>query len=211
MGKRVLQEKRDRTVRHIIDAAIEVFADAGFAGARMDEIAKRAGVNKAMIYYRIGDKKELYTKVLHEVFGATAERIERNINEEQTPEMKLRSYIANLAQTMESHPSMPYIMIREMASRGRQLNQEIAKDLLSILAIVAKILDDGMKREAFVRTDPFLLHIMVIGVMVLFKVSVPMREKFSSLLPDEFREMEKRSFKDMVLELERLILRAVKV
>jgi TetR/AcrR family transcriptional regulator len=210
MGKRKLEEKRDETIRHILDAATEVFADAGFAGARMDEIAKRAGVNKAMIYYRIGDKKALYIKVLHEVFGTTAERIARHISEEHPPEEKLKSYIKNLADTIESHPSMPYIMMREMASKGHQLNEVIAGDLVSILAIIRNILDDGMRKGAFVRTDPLILHIMIIGVMILVKVSMPMREMFASLLTDNLHGIENRSFKNTVSELEKMVLRTVK-
>ena len=48
----------------ILDAASAEFAERGFAGARVDEIAARAGVNKAMLYYRIGDKQTLYNAVL---------------------------------------------------------------------------------------------------------------------------------------------------
>lgn len=210
MGKKGLKEKRDETVRHILDAATDVFADAGFAGARMDEIAKRAGVNKAMIYYRIGDKKALYTKVLHEVFGTTAERIARHITQEHFPEEKLKAYITHLANTVERNPSMPYIIMREMASMGRQLNEVIAGDLKNILAIVREILDDGITKGVFVRTDPLLLHLMVVGVMVFFRVSMPMRKKFSSILPDDLRGIEKRSFENMVTELEKMVLRAVK-
>ena len=62
-----LKEKRDESIRRILDAAMESFAKLGFAGARIDDIAKKAEVNKAMIYYRIGDKKRLYQEVLHYV------------------------------------------------------------------------------------------------------------------------------------------------
>ena len=54
------QERRDR----ILDAASAVFAELGFAGARVDDIAERAGVNKAMLYYHVGDKQALYSAVL---------------------------------------------------------------------------------------------------------------------------------------------------
>ncbi|MCD6588326.1 MAG: helix-turn-helix transcriptional regulator, partial [Candidatus Fermentibacteraceae bacterium] len=49
--------------KSILDAAAEEFAEKGFSGARVDEIARRAGINKAMLYYRIGDKEELYRRV----------------------------------------------------------------------------------------------------------------------------------------------------
>lgn len=205
-----MKEKRDETVRNILDAATDVFADAGFAGARMDEIARRAGVNKAMIYYRIGDKEALYTKVLHDVFGAATERISKSIKDEYPPEKKMRTYIKSLANTLESHPSMPYIIMREMAARGQQLNQVIARDFLSILGMVGKIIDDGVRKGVFIRTDPLTLHLMIIGVMVLFKTSMPMREIFSSLLPEKLKGLEKRTFHEMVQELGEMVLRTVR-
>jgi AcrR family transcriptional regulator len=65
MGDQKIREKRDESIRQILDAAMEVFAEAGYEGARVDEIARRAGINKAMVYYRIGDKKTLYQEVIH--------------------------------------------------------------------------------------------------------------------------------------------------
>ncbi|MCA1790094.1 MAG: TetR/AcrR family transcriptional regulator, partial [Thioalkalivibrio sp.] len=51
-------------MQRILDAATEVFANQGLAGARMDEIAARAGVSKALIYYHIPDKESLYASVM---------------------------------------------------------------------------------------------------------------------------------------------------
>ena len=52
-----LSARKGETVTRILAAAKEVFAEVGFAGARVDEIARRADVNKASLYYHIGDKK----------------------------------------------------------------------------------------------------------------------------------------------------------
>ena len=57
------QKKENDTARKILETAAQVFAAVGFEGARVDEIAKLANVNKATIYYHIGDKKVLYEKV----------------------------------------------------------------------------------------------------------------------------------------------------
>ncbi len=56
----------------LLDAATAVFAEHGFAGARVDEIADRAGVNKALIYAYFGDKEGLYRAVLSSRFAAPA-------------------------------------------------------------------------------------------------------------------------------------------
>lgn len=52
------------TKERILQAAIDEFADRGFAGARVDDIATRAGVNKALLYQHFGCKEELYRLVL---------------------------------------------------------------------------------------------------------------------------------------------------
>ena len=50
--------------RRIVAAAAEVFAARGFDGARIEEIAERARINKALLYYHVGDKERLYFAVL---------------------------------------------------------------------------------------------------------------------------------------------------
>jgi TetR/AcrR family transcriptional regulator len=58
--------KRDpqRTKKRILEAALREFASKGFAGARIDDIARRARVNKRMLYHYFGDKRDLYREVV---------------------------------------------------------------------------------------------------------------------------------------------------
>jgi len=69
------KDKSDKTSERIMAAARTVFAQKGYNGARIDEIAARANVNKATIYYQIGDKDTLYTGALHQVIGHVARDI----------------------------------------------------------------------------------------------------------------------------------------
>ena len=65
IGRRILREGRQfSTVRRIVVAARKVFAHRGLAGARMDEIARVAGVNKALPYYYFRNKAELHRFVI---------------------------------------------------------------------------------------------------------------------------------------------------
>ena len=63
------KEKSNKTTERILVAARTVFAEKGYNGAHVDEIAGRAGVNKATIYYQIGDKDSLYANVIHQIIG----------------------------------------------------------------------------------------------------------------------------------------------
>jgi len=211
IGAKSLEEKRDESIRQILDAAMEIFAEVGYEGARVDEIAKRSGMNKAMIYYRIGDKKALYEAVIHDVFGDTAERISENILDEFSPEEKFRIYIANLAKTMSQHPSFPRIMMREVASGWTNFSEAVVKDITGILVIIKGIIDDGVKKGVFIDINPLVVHLMAIGTMLLFNLSLPVRKNYNHLLEGKIELPDDSSLDNIVSEIQRVMLRALKV
>src|SRR5579884_914902 len=62
------QAKSEKTRGAILAAAERVFAEEGLAGARTEEIATEAGVNKAMLYYHFESKESLYEAVVEDHF-----------------------------------------------------------------------------------------------------------------------------------------------
>jgi len=58
----------ESTRQSLLAAARAAFAEGGLEGARVDEIAKRAGANKQLVYHYFGSKDGLYTAVLEEVY-----------------------------------------------------------------------------------------------------------------------------------------------
>lgn len=58
----------DASRQRILSAATEVFAAQGLDGARVDEIADRSGINKRMLYHYFGNKDDLFSAVLHELY-----------------------------------------------------------------------------------------------------------------------------------------------
>ena len=74
----------DRTRRRILDAALKVFAECGFAGARVNEIAHRAATNKRMLYHYFGDKEGLFRAVLRYKIQERASRVEAQVSGSET-------------------------------------------------------------------------------------------------------------------------------
>src|SRR6266852_2371349 len=68
IGKSGSRGEPEKTRAAILKAALEEFAHEGVAGARIDEIARSAGVNKALLYYYFKDKDGLHGAVLEQVF-----------------------------------------------------------------------------------------------------------------------------------------------
>ena len=204
-----LKDRRSQTIDRILQAATKEFAEAGFAGARVDEIAKSAGVNKATLYYHIGDKKALYAQVIHHLFGNTVEQFNRSITAAQSPEDNLKAFIQTIAGMVDQHPELAAIMLREQASGGKHFPEMVAQDLAQIIGILAEILDNGVRSGAFRKTVPFIVHMMIIGAIVLFKMSSPIRAKLAPLVTT-FDKMNTNVSGPVATEIEMLILNAVR-
>jgi TetR/AcrR family transcriptional regulator len=169
------------TRQRILDAASAVFAADGFGGARVDEIARRAGVNKALLYYHVGNKQVLYTAVLMRNF----DRVEVALAEAMTPggsaRDQLTAVIATVTRTLQRYPDHPRIVLRELASAGSHLQPEILDRMLRVVDIVRGLLADGVGSGEFRATDPVMTHLTMIGASLILNAVAPLRSRAAEL------------------------------
>ena len=208
MPAQTLQKKRNQTTRRILKAAATIFSEVGFAGARVDEIARCADVNKATIYYHIGDKQALYARVIHTLFGDAASRLAQNVAKARSPVGKLKNFIRTVAETVDRHPELAAIMLREQASGGQNFPEMVAQDLARLFGILTSILQEGAKKGVFIETIPIVVHLMIIGTIVFFKMSSPIRAKFAPLV-NTLQPINSDLTGKAADEIETLILNAV--
>ena len=192
----------------ILSAALMNFAQEGFAGARMDSIASDAGVNKATIYYHIGDKKTLYAEVIHHILQVVVSRLEAAIAKAVSPREKLRAHVRTVIGALRDNPEIAPVILREQASGGRHLPDVVARDFGRIIQMMSDILEEGYERNVFVAATPFLVHAMVVGTIFFFQGSGPVRSTFASF-PETVRSMPVTISKEVQIEIENLVLRAV--
>ena len=165
----------------IIDASSAVFAERGFSGARVDEIAQRAGVNKAMLYYHVGDKRALYGEVLKRNFGRIEKAIEENLPDEGSAADRLRAVITIVERAIAANPDHPRIVLREFASGAANLPEKILRRMLGLLTVVGDILTEGTGSGEFRRTEPVMTHLTLVGALLMLNVVSPLRERFTDL------------------------------
>src|SRR5205823_14779591 len=96
------QRDKERTRADILEVATREFADKGYTGARVDEIAARTSTTKRMIYYYFGGKEQLYITVLEQAYSVIR-ALERQVDVEHLePEEALRQLAALTVDDRES-------------------------------------------------------------------------------------------------------------
>jgi TetR/AcrR family transcriptional regulator len=165
----------------ILAAAAVEFAERGFAGARVDRIARRARVNKAMLYYHFTSKQHLYRILLRRSFTFAGTRLEAIAAGAGQPADKVDAAIAAFASLVHEHALLPSMMLREVADGGAHLDRETLAALASVPRAFAAIVAEGVKAGAFRDLDPLAAYFTIIAPVIFFHASAPIRRQLSAM------------------------------
>lgn len=102
------------TEEKIFEAARKVFQKKGFAGARMQEIADEAGINKAMLHYCFKNKQLLFEAVFMNAFSQLAPQINEIFNSTDTIFDKIKKFTHSYISFVIQNPYLPAFIIQEM-------------------------------------------------------------------------------------------------
>jgi TetR/AcrR family transcriptional regulator len=158
----------ERTRAAILQAAMRAFATDGVAGARTDEIARAAGVNKALLYYYFKDKEALFGAVLDDQFSELTKAIEQALATGTTPRQKFMAYLCAHFDFVSASPLRPKLFHREMMSAGPHLNYIVEKYLRPTFMKIAAVVAEGAKSGEFRQVDPMHVLPSVIGTLVFY-------------------------------------------
>ncbi|MDH5716694.1 MAG: TetR/AcrR family transcriptional regulator [Spirochaetia bacterium] len=166
----------------ILAAAKTEFAEKGYAGARMNAIAEKAAVNKAMLHYYFNSKENLYSFMLQTLFKTDTKIKENeflsNIKEKLSEWEKL--YIAVFFMInvyMEViDPELHRIMAWEMAE-GRKRFSKFAKNfLIPRLEVMESCIQRGVKNGEFKTSNSILVVIDIISLILFYTMNKPLYE-----------------------------------
>jgi TetR/AcrR family transcriptional regulator len=163
----------------ILDAAAVEFALRGYSGARVDGIARRARVNKAMLYYHFGSKQTIYRALLRSVFTNVAERLRAIGSSGASPVQMLDRAVAELAEFTSEHPHFPSIMLREVAGGGTHLDRDTLAALTSVPKAFGSIVMQGVQSGAFRPVNPIAAYFSLIAPIVFYMAAAPIRKELA--------------------------------
>ena len=167
----------------ILRAAAEDFAREGFAGAKVERIARLAGVNKAALYYHVGDKDALYEAVLLENIRTVVGRLETAIDGLDDPAAALGALVRTLSAIFKESALLPRIMAQEMARGGERLSEPIMREFLRIFNCTRRVLELGLARGIFHEVNPVLAHLDIVSTLAFTEMFMTSRARISVSAP----------------------------
>jgi AcrR family transcriptional regulator len=196
LGRRVprsLRQARDlSTARRIVATAEDIFAEQGLAGARMDEIARAAKVNKALLYYYFRSKEELYRFVLEALLSQLSERVGRTDAERPSASKRLGVIVDHFFDFVLAHPNYPRLIQREVMSRGPNMGWIVSEYYRPLHGRLVRLIEEGISAGEFRRVDARNAAVTVVSIMVHYFAAAPVLSRVLGHDPLRPQEVAKR-------------------
>jgi AcrR family transcriptional regulator len=164
----------------ILNAAALEFSERGYAGARVDRIARRAHVNKAMLYYHFGSKQALYRALLRQLFSRAADRLQPIAAAALPAEEKITRLIGAVAAFTAEHAFFPAIMLREVADGGVHLDRDTLTALARVPAAVGNVVQQGVADGTVRHVHPMTAYFSMLAPIVFFLAGEPIRKQLAA-------------------------------
>jgi TetR/AcrR family transcriptional regulator len=182
------------TAQRIVATAASMFAEQGLAGARMDEIARAAKVNKALLYYYFRSKEELHRFVLETLLSQLRMRVWGESNASLPAGKRLNAVIDNFFEFIRLHPNYPRVIQREMMSNGPKVEWIVSQYYRPLHLRLVALIEEGISSGEFRRVDARNTALTVVSSMVFYFAAAPVLKRIlghDPLLPREVARRRK--------------------
>lgn len=149
----------------ILDAARTVFIEKGFDGARMQEIADTAGINKALLHYYYRSKDQLFEAVFRESFNKFSPRIFEIMGSQIEITEKIKLFISNYIDLILENPHIPAFVLHELNRNPERISDLLPFTEQTINKLLLK-LSAEIKTAGYIEIAPEQLMINIIALCI---------------------------------------------
>jgi TetR/AcrR family transcriptional regulator len=182
----ILKETRLR----ILDAAAELFGERGRAAVSTAEIAEKAEINKAMIFYYFGSKDKLYQEAIKAWFSDLTESVLEKLKGVEPGIPMIEAFIRAHIGYLLKRPSMVKLVIRELLSRDNAPSPLLSEGMGGFHAIRDKLIESffvAKERGEIRDVDPIQTAVNIISMDIFFFLGKPIVKMMNSEVDlDEF-------------------------
>jgi TetR/AcrR family transcriptional regulator len=182
-------ERADQTRSRILDAAIREFSENGLAGARTEQIAEAAGVNKALLYYYFRGKDDLYAAALE--FAAEGVRnsglavLEGNASAGERFLLSVLNHFDRIHTNPGFQSLMQQEMIRLHRGEDNALSPLVERVFRPLLERMRQVLEEGIASGELIAADAAQIIYAALGANVFYFLSAPLMRMIQGADPLE--------------------------
>ena len=192
---------------NILNAAKRVFHKKGMDGARMQEIANEAGINKALLHYYYRSKQLLFEAVFKSAFLMLAPQLNKVLNSEDSLNDKIRNFTKNYISFIIKHPYLPNFIINEL-NRNPEFVQKLTSEkhfptIKKFRQQVVENVENGTIKP--IKAEQLFINILALNIFPF--IASPLLKGFLDINNDNYQQlMEERT-----TEVSNFIINAIKV
>lgn len=166
----VITSKRATARDRIMRAAEALFAERGFEATSIGEIALRAHVNRALLYYYFEHKEDLYHQLLQEGVEKLRAAVLTAINTTTSARDAVRTFLQGYLQLAHHNPGLVRIVYREIvgAQRGDEQSQSLVRQFMQTIAQMEQVLQRGIHNGELIPHDTSKSVYLLLGMVNVF-------------------------------------------
>lgn len=171
MARRKIDDPEARS--KIAAAAEELFAARGYGDTAVRDIARKAGVNAAMIHYYFRSKEGLYKSILEGAASKVRTLLVDTVSNSASTKERLVRFVDAYATYILSHPNLARILYREMLTGGKHIMRIAQQYAVTNYTILRDTISEGIQKGELRPIDHELAPISLMGMVVIFQFMRP--------------------------------------
>jgi len=174
----MMSEKEQlNTEQKILEAAKKVFIDKGFDGARMQQIADEAGINKALLHYYYRSKEKLFDTIFFDAFNQFMPKIGELMMSDLPLFDKIRGFVGHYIDTLIAFPHLPVFVLYELKRRPEKIVDQLKNSGIKP-RVISQFLKKEIENGTIINIEFSSLIVNMIGLCLFPYVGRPIIEGF---------------------------------
>jgi TetR/AcrR family transcriptional regulator len=182
----MVNKKDDTTEQRILAAAKKIFLSKGLDGARMQDIADEAGINKAMLHYYFRSKDKLFETIFEEVAIHFLPRITEIFESDKSLFKKIEAFCEVYIEQVKQMPYLPFFVLYEANKQPEILVKKMFGAKKPPIHLFAKQVEEEIKKGIIKPVNPLQLFLNMLSMCIFPFMAKPMFEQAVGISKKQF-------------------------
>ena len=189
----MVNTKKDDSRDRILMASKKVFLSKGMAGARMQDIANEAGINKALLHYYFSSKEKLFEVIFKEAFSQFFPKINAAIDADIPLDEKIRHFCREYIDMIQQNPYLPLFVLHELNNHPERFAKKMFGNRQSPFQRFSLLIAEEIRKKNIRPVEPANLFMNMLSMLVFPFIAKPLWMAASGMDDNTFRSfMEER-------------------